>query len=64
METTVLEAKPARSDAPDGRVRLLVAGSLMDDVDFVPNVEDLGAIVVTVALRIPPPFLSAYTLWS
>lgn len=44
------EAKPAGSDAPNGRVRLLVAGSLMDDVDFITNVEDLGAIVVTDAL--------------
>jgi bzd-type benzoyl-CoA reductase N subunit len=44
------EAKPAGSDAPDGRVRLLVAGSLMDDADFIANVEDLGAIVVTDAL--------------
>ncbi len=44
------EAKPAGGDASNGRVRLLVAGSLMDDVDFVTNVEDLGAIVVTDAL--------------
>jgi len=44
------EAKPAGGDASDGRVRLLVAGSLMDDVEFISNVEDLGAIVVTDAL--------------
>ena len=44
------EAKPSGEDASNGRVRLLVAGSLMDDVDFVTNVEDLGAIVVTDAL--------------
>lgn len=44
------EAEPAGSNAPNGGVRLLVAGSLMDDVDFITNVEDLGAIVVTDAL--------------
>jgi bzd-type benzoyl-CoA reductase N subunit len=41
------EGEPASGDAG---VRLLVAGSLMDDVDFIANVEDLGAIVVTDAL--------------
>lgn len=35
---------------PNGKVRLLVAGSLMDDPEFLENVEDLGAIVVTDAL--------------
>jgi len=44
------EAKARSAGAPDRRVRLLVAGSLMDDVDFIANVEDLGAIVVTDAL--------------
>ena len=44
------EAKSGESAPPNGGVRLLVAGSLMDDVDFVSNVEDLGAIVVTDAL--------------
>jgi benzoyl-CoA reductase subunit C len=43
-------AEPAGSSAPNGQVRLMVAGSLMDDVDFITNVEDLGAIVVTDAL--------------
>jgi benzoyl-CoA reductase subunit C len=42
--------EPDRGGAPNARVRLLVAGSLMDDVDFVANVEDLGATVVTDAL--------------
>ena len=44
------EAKPTEGETSNGRVRLLVAGSLMDDVDFITNVEDLGAIVVTDAL--------------
>ena len=44
------EAKPAEGGGSNGGVRLLVAGSLMDDVDFVTNVEDLGATVVTDAL--------------
>jgi len=44
------EAKPPGGDASNGRVRLLVAGSLMDDIDFITNVEDLGAVVVTDAL--------------
>jgi len=30
----------------DGQIRLLVAGSLMDEPDFLENVEDLGAVVV------------------
>lgn len=44
------EAKSAENSPPSGGVRLLVAGSLMDDVDFISNVEDLGAIVVADAL--------------
>jgi bzd-type benzoyl-CoA reductase N subunit len=44
------EAKPAGDEGSGGQIRLLVAGSLMDDIDFVTNVEDLGAIVVTDAL--------------
>jgi bzd-type benzoyl-CoA reductase N subunit len=44
------EAKPGSNDPANGRVRLLVAGSLMDDAEFIANVEDLGAIVVTDAL--------------
>jgi bzd-type benzoyl-CoA reductase N subunit len=39
--------RPKRSN---GKVRLLVAGSMMDDLEFIQNVEDLGAIVVTDAL--------------
>jgi benzoyl-CoA reductase subunit C len=47
----VLEEGPSRPDgASDGRVRLLVAGSMMDDPEIIANIEDLGAIVVTDAL--------------
>jgi bzd-type benzoyl-CoA reductase N subunit len=53
------EAKLAADDAPNGRVRLLVAGSLMDDVEFISNVEDLGAVVVTDALC-----FGAKSFWS
>jgi len=42
-----IETRPKRSN---GKVRLLVAGSMMDDLEFIQNVEDLGAIVVTDAL--------------
>lgn len=42
-----VETRPKRSN---GKVRLLVAGSMMDDLEFIQNVEDLGAIVVTDAL--------------
>ena len=44
------EEKPSSGDASNSRVRLLVAGSLMDDIDFISTVEDLGAVVVTDAL--------------
>jgi len=44
------EAKPDSDAASNKRVRLLVAGSLMDDVEFIANVEDLGALVVSDAL--------------
>lgn len=45
--TSLLQEAEARPDAAQGRIRLLVAGSLMDDPDFIENVEDMGAIVVT-----------------
>jgi len=35
---------------PNGGIRLMVAGSLMDDPGFIENVEDLGSSVVTDAL--------------
>jgi bzd-type benzoyl-CoA reductase N subunit len=44
------EEKPDSDGASNGKVRLLVAGSLMDDAEFIANVEDLGAVVVTDAL--------------
>lgn len=45
-----LEETETRERAPNGRVRLFVAGSLMDEPGFLENVEDLGAVVVTDAL--------------
>jgi len=44
--TDLLE-EAAKAESPgDGRIRLLVAGSMMDDLELVENVEDLGAVVV------------------
>jgi benzoyl-CoA reductase/2-hydroxyglutaryl-CoA dehydratase subunit BcrC/BadD/HgdB len=44
------EVRSSSDGSADQKTRLLVAGSLMDDVDFIANVEDLGAIVVADAL--------------
>ncbi|MBW2092913.1 MAG: 2-hydroxyacyl-CoA dehydratase, partial [Deltaproteobacteria bacterium] len=46
----LLEEAEASSRKLNGNVRLLVAGSLMDDPEFIKNVEDLGAVVVADAL--------------
>jgi bzd-type benzoyl-CoA reductase N subunit len=46
----LLEEVATRPKGSNGKVRLLVAGSMMDDLEFIKNVEDLGAIVVTDAL--------------
>jgi bzd-type benzoyl-CoA reductase N subunit len=44
----LLEEVKGRPEGPsEGKVRLLVAGSIMDDPELVANVEDLGAIVVS-----------------
>ncbi len=45
--TSLLQEAETRSNAARGKIRLLVAGSLMDDPEFIENVEDMGAIVVT-----------------
>ncbi len=42
-----IESSPRKLN---GKVRLMIAGSLMDDPEFIRNVEDLGAIVVADAL--------------
>jgi benzoyl-CoA reductase subunit C len=42
-----IEEAEAKKVEATGKIRLLVAGSLMDDPEFLANVEDLGAIVVT-----------------
>ena len=47
---TLLEEIEAKEPAPGDKVRLLIAGSLMDDPEFLENVEDLGAVVVSDAL--------------
>ncbi|MHC4862256.1 MAG: 2-hydroxyacyl-CoA dehydratase subunit D [Planctomycetota bacterium] len=39
-----------REKVSNGAARLLVAGSMMDDPDFINNIEDLGAVVVADAL--------------
>jgi benzoyl-CoA reductase subunit C len=46
----LLEEVETRPRGSNDKVRLLVAGSMMDDLEFIKNVEDLGAIVVTDAL--------------
>ncbi|MEE9556894.1 MAG: 2-hydroxyacyl-CoA dehydratase family protein, partial [Candidatus Adiutricales bacterium] len=43
----VLKEAESRPGISDGKARLLINGSIMDDPDFIENVEDLGAIVVT-----------------
>jgi bzd-type benzoyl-CoA reductase N subunit len=48
----LLEEGAKEQGGGDGRIRLLVAGSMMDDVDLVEHVEDLGAIVVADTLCI------------
>jgi bzd-type benzoyl-CoA reductase N subunit len=46
----LLEEAEAKPKAGDGKLRLFLAGSLMDEPEFIRNVEDLGAIVVSDAL--------------
>jgi len=48
----ILEGAGSRPGVGDGKPRLFVAGSLMDDPEFIENVEDLGAVVVSDALCI------------
>jgi bzd-type benzoyl-CoA reductase N subunit len=45
--SSLLDEAETRPKAANGKTRLLIAGSLMDDVDFINAVEDLGAVVVT-----------------
>ncbi|RJP68001.1 MAG: 2-hydroxyacyl-CoA dehydratase [Candidatus Abyssobacteria bacterium SURF_17] len=46
----LLEEAGTRKRVPDKKTRLLVAGSVLDDAEFIENVEGLGALVVTDAL--------------
>jgi len=55
----LLEDAEARPSTAKGKTRLFLTGSLMDDPDFVNNVEDLGAIVVSDALC-----LGARSFWT
>ena len=48
----LLEEGGTEERGPDRRVRLLVAGSMMDDADLIENIEDLGAVVVADTLCI------------
>ena len=48
----LLEEVAQVEGAKDGKIRLLVAGSIMDDADLVENIEDLGAVVVADTLCI------------
>ncbi len=48
----LLEEAARAEGGKDGKIRLLVAGSIMDDVDLVENIEDLGAVVVADTLCI------------
>ncbi|RJP23204.1 MAG: 2-hydroxyacyl-CoA dehydratase [Candidatus Abyssobacteria bacterium SURF_5] len=45
-----LDESEGNKRGADAGVRLLIAGSVMDDADFIRNVEDLGAVVVADAL--------------
>lgn len=49
LSAALQEAAPA-THAGNAKARLLVAGSVMDDPEFLRNVEDLGAVVVSDAL--------------
>jgi benzoyl-CoA reductase subunit C len=55
----ILAEAGSRPGVGDGKPRLFVAGSLMDDPEFIANVEDLGAIVVSDALCI-----GARSVWN
>jgi bzd-type benzoyl-CoA reductase N subunit len=55
----ILSEAGSRPGVGDGKPRLFIAGSLMDDPEFIENVEDLGAIVVSDALCI-----GARSVWN
>jgi bzd-type benzoyl-CoA reductase N subunit len=48
--TQLLDETESKEKAGNGKLRLFLAGSLMDEPDFIKNVEDMGAIVVSDAL--------------
>lgn len=55
----ILSEAGSRPGVGDGKPRLFIAGSLMDDPEFIENVEDLGALVVSDALCI-----GARSVWN
>lgn len=46
----ILQSAETRPKAGNGKARLLIAGSEMDEPEFIENVEDMGAIVVSDSL--------------
>lgn len=46
----VLQEAEQASKKANGHVRLLVGGSMMDDIDFIQNIESMGGIVVADSL--------------
>ncbi len=56
-----LEEVATRQSPANGKLRLLIAGSVMDDPEFIRNVEELGAIVVSDALCFGARSFSALT---
>jgi len=46
----VLDEADQKTATPNGKVRLLVAGSMLDDTEFLENIEDVGASVVADSL--------------
>ena len=47
LMSSFLEEAEGRKNGHQGKVRLLVGGSPMDDTEFVEHIESLGAVVVT-----------------
>jgi len=59
MLTELIEEAEKKPAEKTDKVRLVIAGSLMDDPEFIENVESLGAVVVSDALC-----FGARSIWS
>jgi benzoyl-CoA reductase/2-hydroxyglutaryl-CoA dehydratase subunit BcrC/BadD/HgdB len=57
--TELLKEAEGKPIGKSNKTRLVIAGSLMDDPDFIENVESLGAVVVSDALC-----FGARTIWN